>query len=77
MDISKTILGILGLYFVGYCVARGNVFHAVEYRPQGKGGPRQDYIAKVDQQPGQGWEYQVFLPAIKVEETIRGYANNL
>ena len=70
------LLGVLGAYFAGYCVARSSVFQAVENYPQGKGEPRQDYIAKIDQPPGQGWEYRLFLPAIKIEEAIINYGNN-
>jgi hypothetical protein len=44
---------------------------------EGKGGPRQDYIAKKDQPAGEGWEYQLFLPVIKAEESIVNYFNNL
>lgn len=75
--IYLTLLGVLAAYVAGYCVARFSVFHAVENYPKGKGGPRQDYIAKKDQQPGQGWEYQLFLPAIKIEEGISYLTENL
>ncbi len=44
---------------------------------EGKGGPRQDYIAKKDQPAGEGWEYQLFLPVIKAEESIVNYFKNL
>ena len=84
MSFTKILLGVLGasifsiqFYVVSYCIARLNVFHTVENYPQGKGGPRQDYIAKIDQQPGQVWEYQLFLPAIKLEETIVNYSHKL
>mgnify|MGYP001795555263 CR=1 FL=1 len=70
------LVGFLGLYTVGYAIARINIFHAVENYPFGKGGSRQDYITKKNHQPGQGWEYQLFLPAIKIEETITYYTHN-
>ncbi len=70
-QIFLTIIGVFGAYIVGYGIARINVFHAVEHYPEGKGGPRRDYIAKKDQLPGQGWEYKIFLPAIKLEEALR------
>lgn len=74
-----TLLGILCLYSVGYACARIAVFHAVENYTgaEGKGGARQDYIAKKDRSAGEGWEYQLFLPAIKVEESIVNYFHNL
>lgn len=71
-------LGLLGAYLLGYAYARVFVFHAVE-RYAGaecKGGPRQDYIAKRDRPAGEGWEYQVFLPTIKIEEDITNYLHN-
>ncbi|MGA0201328.1 MAG: hypothetical protein ACO3NK_19820 [Prochlorotrichaceae cyanobacterium] len=66
-----SLIAIVGTYIFGYGIARLYVFHAVELYPQGKGGPRQDYIAKKDQLPGEGWEYQFFLPMIKLEEALR------
>jgi hypothetical protein len=44
---------------------------------EGKGDPRQDYITKKDRSAGEGWEYQLFLPAIKAEEGIINYFHNL
>ena len=70
------LLGFLSLYTIGYAIARVSIFHAVENYPIGKGGPRQDYITKKNHQPGQGWEYQLFLPALKIEERITYYINN-
>lgn len=69
--------GIVGLYILGYGVARLTVFHTVEHYPEGKGGPRQDYVTKPDLDPGQGWEYQLFWPAIKLEETVSHRINAL
>lgn len=72
------LFGMLCLYLLGYAYARIFVFHAVEsYAGEEKGGPRQDYIAKKDQPAGEGWEYQLFLPIIKAEESIVNYFNNL
>jgi hypothetical protein len=68
-----SLLGILCLYLFGYAYARIFVFHTVEDYPEGKGGPRQDYIAKKDRPAGEGWEYSLFLPAIKIEEGIVNY----
>ncbi|WP_255099956.1 hypothetical protein [Synechococcus sp. L2F] len=61
------------LYLLGYAYARAVVFHAVERYSgaEGKGPPRQDVIAKKDQPAGEGWEYALFLPAIKLEESLR------
>ncbi len=73
-NVYLTLFGVFGAYIIGYGIARIRVFHAVEYYPEGKGGPCQDYIAKKDKQPGQGWEYQLFLPAIKIEEALRSPA---
>lgn len=70
--------GCLAAYLLGYGVARVFVFHAVEHYAgaEGKGGPRQDFIAKRDHPPGAGWEYGLFLPAIKLEEAIaNGFRN--
>lgn len=71
------LLGALGLYLLGYAYARVVVFHSVEHYTgaDGKGGQRQDYIAKVDHSPGEGWEYHLFLPVITIEESIVGYVN--
>lgn len=63
---------LLGADVLGYGVARVLVFHSVERDggPDGKGPPRHDFITKRDQPAGEGWEYRVFLPAIKVEDAI-------
>jgi len=73
------LFGVLCLYLLGYAYARIFVFHAVERYAgaEGKGAPRQDYIAKKDQPAGEGWEYKLFLPVIKAEESIVNYFNNL
>jgi hypothetical protein len=73
------LFGILCTYLLGYAFARVSIFHAVERYAgaEGKGHPRQDYIAKKDRPAGEGWEYQLFLPAIKVEEGIVNYFRNL
>ena len=72
------LFSMLCLYLFGYAYARIFVFHAVEsYAGEEKGGPRPDYIAKKDQPAGEGWEYQLFLPVIKAEESIVNYFNNL
>lgn len=60
----------LGLYFLGYGWARLNVFHTVESYPDGKGKGVYFYVTKPDQPPGEGWEYQLFRPAIALEETL-------
>ncbi|GAB4356466.1 MAG: hypothetical protein Fur0042_25760 [Cyanophyceae cyanobacterium] len=60
----------LGTYTVAYGVIRATALHRVEHYPQGKGGDRQDYITKRDQPPGTGWEYQLFRPAIAIEEAL-------
>lgn len=62
--------GAVGLYFVGYAWARLTVFHTVESYPKGKGEGVYFYVTKPDQPPGQGWEYQLFRPAIAIEETV-------
>lgn len=64
------IAAIAGAYTLAYGIARANVLHRVEHYPQGKGGDRRDYITKRDQPPGTGWEYQVFRPAIAIEEAL-------
>lgn len=72
-QLGKIVLafsGVLSTYLVAYGIARVSVFHAVETYPEGKGGPRQLLIAKKDQPPGTGWEYQVFQPLIRLEEAI-------
>lgn len=73
------LLGMLCVYLLGYAYARAFIFHAVERYAgaEGKGDPRQDYIAKKDRPAGEGWEYQLFLPAIKVEEGMINYFHNL
>lgn len=72
-----SLLVVLEIYVIGYAIARSEVFHTVENYPEGKDGSRQDYIAKKDQRPGEGWEYKLFLPAIKVEETVVNYIYSL
>lgn len=79
---SKSLLilfGMLCVYLLGYAYARVFVFHTVEryVGAEGKGGSRQDYIAKKDRPAGEGWEYQLFLPAIQAEESIVSYFHNL
>jgi hypothetical protein len=63
---------------LGYGVARVSIFHAVERYggPEGKGAPRQDFITRRDRPCGDGWEYWLFLPAIRVEEAILGSIRN-
>lgn len=68
---SYVFLSVLALYGLAYYVARSEVLHAVEHYAGGKGSLRQDYIAKKNHAPGEGWEYKVFFPAIKVEENVR------
>lgn len=70
------LVSLLSLYTFGYIVARLSIFHAVETYAGGKGGSRQDYIAKKDRPAGEGWEYQFFLPMIKLEEGISYFLNN-
>lgn len=57
---SYVFLSVLALYGIAYFVARSKVLRL-----------RQDYIAKKSHAPGEGWEYKVFFPAIKVEEGVR------
>jgi hypothetical protein len=73
------ILGVLCVYLLGYAYARVFIFHSVERYAgaESKGDPRQDYITKKERPAGEGWEYQVFLPAIKAEEGIINYFHNL
>jgi hypothetical protein len=73
------IFGVLFVYLLGYAYARIFIFHAVERYAgaEGKSDTRQDYIAKKDRPAGEGWEYQLFLPAIKAEEGIVNYFHNL
>lgn len=77
--ILPILLGVSCSYLLGYTYARITVFHAVEHYTgaDGKDGSRQDYIAKKERPVGEGWEYQLFLPAIKVEEGIVNYFHNL
>jgi|GEM_PF-3991772 len=37
---------------------------------EAKANPRADYITKVDQPRGSGWEYTLFFPFIYLEETV-------
>jgi hypothetical protein len=75
------LFGVLAVYLLAYAWARVTVFHAVERYAgaEGKGGPRRDFIAKRDLPAGQGWEYTLFLPAIRVEEAVTSmlHANGL
>ncbi|MBD2344386.1 hypothetical protein [Anabaena subtropica] len=84
-DISNVrilVAGLLGIYITGYGLARIYSLQMVEhyptkFDPEYQGKVRQDYIAKRDSQPGEGWEYQLFLPAIKTEEAIINIINIL
>ncbi len=69
---------VVDAYVASYVVARLTIFHAVEHYagPELKAGPRQDYIALVDQPAGEGWQYQFFLPMIKLEEAIQFAIHN-
>ena len=60
-NVYLTLFGVFGAYIIGYGIARISV---------------KDYITKKDKQPGQGWEYQLFLPAIKIEEAL-GFQKNI
>jgi hypothetical protein len=75
---TQLALGVVSAYLLGYALARVSIFHAVERYAgaEGKGGPRQDVIAKKDRPAGDGWEYQLFIPAIKAEESIVNYFHN-
>ena len=75
--IQFALISLLSLYVFGYAVARLSVFHAVETYAGGKGGPQRNYITKKDHPAGEGWEYQFFLPMIKLEEGISYLFNNL
>ncbi|MCG9893407.1 MAG: hypothetical protein MH252_20330 [Thermosynechococcaceae cyanobacterium MS004] len=79
INLLSTLFGILCIYLLSYAFARVFIFHAVERYAgaEGKGYPRQDYIAKKDRPAGEGWQYQLFLPAIKAEEGIVNYFHNL
>ncbi|WP_254945171.1 hypothetical protein [Cyanobium sp. AMD-g] len=72
------LAGFLGAYVLGYGVARVSIFHAVECYggPEGKGAPRQDSITRRDRPAGEGWAYQLFLPAIRLEEAFLGFTHN-
>ena len=72
------LAGLLGAYVLGYGVARVSIFQAVERYggAEGKAAPRQDFITRRDRPPGDGWEYRLFLPAIRVEEAILGVLHN-
>ena len=68
----------LSVYGLGYLAARLTIFHRVEYYEgteligpaEAKANPRADYITKVDQPRGSGWEYTLFFPFIYLEETV-------
>ncbi|KPQ35120.1 MAG: hypothetical protein HLUCCA11_11920 [Phormidesmis priestleyi Ana] len=72
-QLNRIILALLGTYFFAYAVARIEVFHGVETYPNNKMEGRHLYVAKKDQAPGEGWEYKVFFPAIKLEELLRNF----
>lgn len=76
--ILAALLGVIGIYGLGYVWARIFVFQAVEFYAgaEFKSFPRQDYIAKKDQPPGTGWEYFFFLPLIRLEERVLYLVHN-
>ena len=79
IKLLPVLLGIVWIYLLGYAFAWVTIFHTVERYSgdEGKSYPRQDYIAKRDRPAGEGWQYQLFLPAIKAEEGIINYFHNL
>jgi hypothetical protein len=76
--LPAALAGALALYLLGYAYARAVVFHAVERYAgaEGKGPPRRDVIVKKDRPAAGGWEYALFLPAIKLEESLRAASQN-
>jgi hypothetical protein len=69
---------LLGLYLFSYGFARATIFQTIEnYAGGGKVGARQDFITKRDSSPKEGWEYWLFFPVIRVEESITNFFYNL
>lgn len=67
------LMGALAAYGIGYGIARLTVLYTVEADPGNIAELQQHSITKQGDAPGDSWEYKFFLPAIKIEETIRNF----
>ncbi|MEL6468782.1 MAG: hypothetical protein AAFQ74_03570 [Cyanobacteria bacterium J06623_4] len=65
---SRVILSLFVAYAAAYGFARNKTLRAVGSIESGQ---QRLYIIKDDHTPGEGWEYKLFWPAIKLEETVR------
>lgn len=65
---SRVILAIVVAYALGYGVARQKALHLVSARATDS---QQSYIVKAGTTSAEGWEYTLFWPAVKLEETVR------
>ena len=69
---SRIVLALFVVYVSAYGFARSKVFRLVGSYESGKSD---QYIIKKGFAPGEGWEYKAFLPAIKLEETVRNLSH--
>lgn len=65
---SRVVLALFIAYVVGYGVARTQVLRMLSTRETGS---ETQYIVNTGTTSASGWEYNVFWPAIKLEETAR------
>lgn len=65
---SKVILALFMTYALGYGIARNQALRLVSNRDAGS---EKQYIVNLDTASASGWEYNLFLPAVKLEETVR------
>lgn len=71
---SRIVLAIFVAYALGYGVARSKTLRLVTARETNSDKP---YIVNADTTSASGWEYNVFWPAVKLEETVRVIAKEI
>lgn len=69
MSKPSIVIGAICLYLTSYGIARLYFFHAIEHYPDQKSGLRRDYISF--KQGRNDLVYNLFFPAIKLEENMR------
>ncbi|MEL6554245.1 MAG: hypothetical protein AAFQ63_12390 [Cyanobacteria bacterium J06621_11] len=65
---SRVVLAIFVAYMVGYAIARSQTLRLLSEQEV---GDKPQYIVKTDTMTAGGWEYNVFWPAVKLEEQVR------
>ncbi|MEL6161370.1 MAG: hypothetical protein AAFQ40_14805 [Cyanobacteria bacterium J06623_5] len=71
---SRVLLSLFVAYTAAYGFVRNRTLRAVGSYESGQ---QRLYITKDKHTPGEGWEYKIFWPAIKLEETVRNLKHDL